>query len=447
MPDRARRALLSTTLVWLALAPTDVAHAGNDDELFVGNQAAMVGGAVAATVMDTSATWYNPAGLGAVERDQLDISATVYTLRLYAVPGLLSTRDGDSENGTVNEFVAAPAQAAYTRRLGPGVSLGLGYFVPRASSFVLREALVAGGRSSGSSWQIAGAVSEIQHNAAAALGFALTPKLRLGVSLIGSYSAQLQSVALFGAIRRSGQPVGSTSATTLGSVARFGLEAGLGVQLDLTRELTIALAARSPRLQVHARVDASVNQTTTALEEGEAPRLTASADELRERNGATLMRAGRANLALAYRYADGYVAIEADVQPGLRSRKGEIDRKPTVNARVGWYQTLSEALAIGFGLFSDRSAERSSWSFVSGSGDSYGVSVGLELGNEHTLAPGEPVDSLIFGTVVALRYAYSEGDFGRALADPAKIEAPFTTLRGTLQVHELGLYLGSGLQF
>jgi hypothetical protein len=62
----------------LSLLATGRVFAGNDDELFVGNQAALMGGAVSATVSDLSATWYNPAGLGNAERDQVDVSATVY---------------------------------------------------------------------------------------------------------------------------------------------------------------------------------------------------------------------------------------------------------------------------------------------------------------------------------------------------------------------------------
>jgi hypothetical protein len=46
----------------LVLLPTASSLAGNDDESFVGNRATMAGGAVAATVADGSATWYNPAG-------------------------------------------------------------------------------------------------------------------------------------------------------------------------------------------------------------------------------------------------------------------------------------------------------------------------------------------------------------------------------------------------
>ncbi|MEY4576556.1 MAG: hypothetical protein RL701_1259, partial [Pseudomonadota bacterium] len=94
------RACSGLLLVWLLVAHsaffTGLARAGNDDELLVGNHASMLGGAVSATVRDASAPWYNPAGLGAVERDQVDVSATAYTLRAYSAPQIIATTSGAS---------------------------------------------------------------------------------------------------------------------------------------------------------------------------------------------------------------------------------------------------------------------------------------------------------------------------------------------------------------
>lgn len=127
----ARSTVWISSLLWLFGAAR--AHAANDDELFVGNQAAMLGGAISATVDDSSSAWYNPAGLGGAERDQVDVSATAYTLRNYHSPVFIESAGGRSSPAGVAEFVAVPAQVAFVRRLGPGLALGLGYLVPRAT--------------------------------------------------------------------------------------------------------------------------------------------------------------------------------------------------------------------------------------------------------------------------------------------------------------------------
>jgi hypothetical protein len=66
------------------------------------------------------------------------------------------------------------------------------------------------------------------------------------------------------------------------------------------------------------------------------------------------------------------------------------------------------------------------------------------------LAEGEPVDSLLFSTVFALRYAISNSDFGSAVVVPEAVLSggdPFVLAHGSLRIHEIGLYVGSGLHF
>jgi hypothetical protein len=296
------------------LAASLPARAGNDDEIFVGNQAAMTGGAVSATVSDSSATWYNPAGLGSVGLAEIDLSGTCYTLRAYSAPRFIASADGQTDSASVVEFVSVPAQIAYVRRLGPGLS---------------------------------GA----------------------------------QSVA------------------------------------------TSADASAAGRIQAQL-ADPSVRSTHLDV-----------------------IRAGRLNLGLARLGDEGdWVSAEVDIQPGIDAASAGVQRRAVVNARLGVYHRWSETMAIGAGLFTDRSPDRSSSEALSGPGDFYGGSLGWQHDSQHRLGPGEPSDTLSLSTTLALRYAFSRGHLNDLFVDPSAPEN-LVSQRGPLLVHELGLYVGGGLSF
>lgn len=441
--------------ILLVFSPANV-RAGNEDELFVGNQASMVGGAISAVVKDASSTWYNPAGLGAVERDQVDVSATVYTLRLYHAPEFISAVSGESDDGKVTEFVVAPSQIAYVRRLSPGLSLGLGYFMPRSTNYVLRESLVVERGGARSDWQMAAAIAEAQHIGAAALGYSVSERVRIGASLIGGFLASTQSIALFGAASEAAMQVASQSNVAIGTRSRITGQIGLGLQLDLTGGLVLGLTVRTPEVMLHASADALSNETASSFADPASPVLRAAQRKTEISQGVALSKSTRTGISLAYRFARGWAAAEFDVQPKLERLEVQIRRRTTWNARAGVYYALAPSLALGAGVFTDRSPEASKWDFVGGNGDFYGGTLGLELSNEHLLAPTESVKSLVFTSVFALRYAFSSGAFGRMIVNPANIAAeietaremgPFRSVKGELNVHELGLFVGSGLRF
>ncbi|MET0390913.1 MAG: hypothetical protein ABW321_33375 [Polyangiales bacterium] len=442
---RAWCAALASAL--LVLLP-GVVHAGNDDELLVGNHAAMMGGAVGAIVRDASATWYNPAGLGSVVRDQVDMSSTVYTVRMFSAPDLITTQSGASDDGSVTELVVAPTQIAFVRRLAPGIAIGIGYFSPDASNYLLRETLNDERGSPPSDWQIARARSETQHIGALGLGIALSPTLRLGLSVIGGYATHVNSLALYGAVSEQGMLRASNSLTLVETTTRFSMQVGPGLQWDVSPNIVLGLALRSPEVQFYSVIDRTYNASVASTIDTESPLFGTFSNETQDRVGLELMRAGRAGFSLGYRYAMGAFTAEIDYQPALHRRRNNVDRKAVVNARVGWYHALNNALAFGVGLFTDRSSAADEYGFVDGSGDYYGGTFGLELSNEHWLAPNERAESLVFKTVFAFRYAYTRGEFGRVVGAPQLItQDPFTTTRGRLYVHELGLYVGGGLQF
>jgi hypothetical protein len=106
---------------------------------------------------------------------------------------------------------------------------------------------------------------------------------------------------------------------------------------------------------------------------------------------------------------------------------------------------LTDTLAIGAGVFSDRSPDRATRNLLTGVGDFYGATLGLELSNIHRLL-GERSERLNFSSTFALRYAFSNGNLNGVLVDPGQIGTLDVT-SNQLLVHEFGLYVGSGLSF
>jgi hypothetical protein len=425
-----------------------VARAGNDDEVFVGNRAAMMGGAVAAVVRDGSAAWYNPAGLGGVERDQIDASASVYTLRLYSAPGYMASVDGDSKDASVREFFSVPAHVAYERRLAPNLGLGLAYFAPKSTNLLLREQLTTGDENDSSRWQLTLAQTEIQHRVVAALGFELS-RVRLGASVVGGYDTGVTSVAVFGALRSGEQVTRTVSSSATSTYSRATLEVGLGAQWEVGPALHLAVFGRSPTQQLRRIADSQYSTAEGRQPMGAEAVLAGEADILDLDSNVELVRGGRVGLGLAYRVNDAcLVSADADVQPALMNREADVERGAVFNARLGAYYQLRSALAVGVGLFTDRSPDRLTVGEISTAGDFYGGSLGLELGERHFLDPDERAESLLFSTIVSLRYAHSVARTTRILVDPSPTAAElFRSAPGDMRIHEISLYLGSGFAF
>jgi hypothetical protein len=439
-------AVRAFVIAWCVLLPS-LASAGNDNEMLMGNRAAMTAAAVVSNVSDPSSTWYNPAGLGAIDRQQFDVSGTAYTMRFFSAEDFISTVDGSSADASVTEFVSIPTQIAYVRNLSKDVVLGLGYFVPNTQNLILREQVDAGGQANGSTWQLSMATASTLHTAAAALGMALSPRVRFGFALVGSYEAGTQSLTFFGTVRRGGANYSVISTSLLATASQVGFEADAGAQLELGEHVELGVNVRGPRVLVHQSSDVAGADTGALVDPVDGSGLYAEATMLESSKGLALARTGHATLGLTYRYRTGWVSAEADLEPGLHDEDSAVDRHLLVNARAGVYQTLSEHVALGFGVFSDRTPRSRKVEPGEAEGDFYGATAGIELGNKHMLAEAEDTDSLIFSTVFALRYAYSAATVGRIVADPDDFGNPLIPERGRLTAHELGLFVGSGLQF
>ncbi|MFZ5891494.1 MAG: OmpP1/FadL family transporter [Myxococcota bacterium] len=446
MQPRASAFSLALGAGFLASAP---AQAGNEDEFFLGSRAAMTAGAVVASVSDGSAAFNNPAGLANAERSSIDVSASAYSIRVYRAPKFLSVDNGPTKDASVSEFLAIPTEFAYLRRLSEGISLGLGYFVPRSSDFVLRENLQAPEVGGVSNFGLNLRQSRTDYLFIAALGWRVARVVRLGFGASGALENQVDAAALFGAVTRGMAARKSLQSDEFSTTWAFGMELSLGAQIEVTPQLTLGVALRSPRLRVWQSVDGRSNTSAGSLEPGSEPGLaTASSNVNPDGHALAFVRAGRYIGGLALRLGAGMFHADVDMQPGLRDVAAGVDRRFTLNGRVGYSYEVSPHFSLGAGLFSDRATERKGFSLVGARGDFYGGTLGIELNNLHHLAPGEPARSLQLSTVFALRYARSDGTTTTLRAHPElPTQLLFEEANGKITIHEIGLHVGSALYF
>lgn len=224
----------------------------NYNSVPVGEVAALEGGAFVARANDTSAGFYNPAGLALAEQSAISGSAGTYQFGSVS-PEMLTNVKGTFQQipamfgVVVHNFMGRPSWAA-------------GLTVTRSAAWdqaVDAEATrVAPG----------GAISRLRLSTEASydtwlgsigVGYARSARLRFGATLDGQYSSVGRRQAV------TAQMVGSTAlsavtAATLGGVDTTHLRATLGAQAQVAPAVFVGAVVRTPGLGVTARGDGSL---------------------------------------------------------------------------------------------------------------------------------------------------------------------------------------------
>ncbi len=440
-------------VVVATLALTTRAHAGNDDSFFQGNDAAMLGGAVAAVGEGPDLLWYNPAGLGSNARDRLELSGSVFSLRLRSLdPYLVADfgEDGASTRGLRStEFQSVPSAISYVRQLAPRVTAGFGVFVPVQDTFAAAKTV----REEDEGFLELATNASFQHqrlHAGPGFGFSLG-RLRLGASLffvyerIASNDRPSLQIELDDGVRVA------ASEDLRFELTRLALELVIGAQLELPRGVHLAAVVRGPRIRLSDRIEVetlSFGAFTDGTETDFFFGRERGQERLRDRK-ATLAAPIEVLTGIGYRNDD--VRLSAEVR-FTHAYEGLFQNVFQYNFRAGAAFHVGEHVELGVGFFTDRTPQLEAYAALALL-DYYGGSLGVtldtpvRLGRDDEESSGP--DELVFRTTLAVRYAAGVGVGFGTMANLATDDGPLFDYTPPIDVlfHEIGLYLGSGLDF
>ena len=228
---------------WMSLVLGAAAGEANYQPFIVGERAAGMGGAVAATADGMDACFYNPAGLGGEARDSISVNGTLYGIQNF------ETKDAafPGEDFEVSSFMTIPTGLSAVKKLKAGTVAAFSVFVPSASS--AREILAFPQRQH----YYNSSQDEQTLYMGPSLGHVLNDRLALGASVFGVY----QTASVFENLYWGDY---SYTYTANYKYSVIGLIGTLGAQYKLADEWSAGLALSTPSATLSGKGSVQISE-------------------------------------------------------------------------------------------------------------------------------------------------------------------------------------------
>jgi hypothetical protein len=376
----------------------------NYDNVLVGQNQALEGGAYIARADDAAANFYNPAGLVVSEKTSLNASSTGYVwsrLSSESLNASISSSKIDNVPGYFGVVVAPPFTDVRNLRLGISITRGVAWSPGGIDQSTNASNVASIDRVTYSSdasfktllYQIAGAWAPLADRS-----------LRLGLGIGLSQTSYTNNTTLSGLLSLGGQP-GQFLSTLRANANEWDVLFTLGAQWDIAQGLTLGVLFRSPGLRLGG---GSLLTYESSLLRPAAP----TSSFFRDENGQFQYKLPwEASLGIAYRF--GNAELEADLRyhdalssyalyqsslpiqivvqnpDGTTSTSTQPAPTPTYSARrvynvaVGGNVKLSQKLTLHGGFYTTFSPVADPATSPFRQADLYGFTAGVDFQLEH----------------------------------------------------------------
>lgn len=445
---------LSLALILVCNLPHRPATAGNLEKFFLGEDAGLSAGAVAATTADSGSLYYNPAGLALLQKDSVDLGISAYAARYYRIPGLVQLSLPDRRvalDFTGTSFFSTPAAVVFAGRLSPRLGFGLAVLTRDQLDLTGAFSEKFSGTNAGSPYDYEQGVSldfrTKNYLAGGGLGWKATPSLRLGLTLLGEYDRKAIATQFWGDYRdpstfNPGTQLYGTRLTTsyqqkIG-VGSYGARAIGGLQWQLSSGVAVGLVARSPRFNYYenAEIDILLDGNFVPFNAVVRHHLNGDATNHPYRWEDPWRLEG----AVAWTGERGWLSLQADAS----DRPDDEGRGAIWNFKCGGLYHLNRSWDLGAGVYSDRAWDEALPAFGSANMEYYGANTGLRWRRQIGASEGQP-GAVELGTSILLHYERGYGQVAGASVDGLSPAFPLPAAKTSATFEEANVHLASGL--